>query len=221
MSTASNRPGGGAGSDTSAIHDDVAGEINAIAAKAAPVGADIVVVEDSAASYAKKKATLTAIFTELSAPRVEVVSSGGPVQALTASGLDGDTSRFFRVRGMVKAGATLRAVELRINALATNQRSELGYNNGAWANTASTTVYLGNVPGNGYLAIDLCVIAKSGMVRAVSGQCVGCAADGSTNPVAWFPCAEWNETATNITSLALWMPAAAEIADGSWMIVDG
>lgn len=44
--------------DDTAIHDDVAGEINAIASKATPVSADIVVIEDSAASFAKKKATL-------------------------------------------------------------------------------------------------------------------------------------------------------------------
>ena len=50
---------GGAGSDTTAIHDDTAGEINAIAAKAIPVAADVLIVEDSAASFAKKKIDLT------------------------------------------------------------------------------------------------------------------------------------------------------------------
>jgi hypothetical protein len=45
--------------DFSAIHGNVSGEINAITAKATPVGADIVLIEDSAASFAKKKVTLT------------------------------------------------------------------------------------------------------------------------------------------------------------------
>lgn len=46
--------------DSTAIHVDNAGEINGIASKT-PVGADVVVLEDSAASFAKKKATLSAI----------------------------------------------------------------------------------------------------------------------------------------------------------------
>lgn len=48
----------GAGSDDDAIHDNVAGEINAIADKPAPVNADLVVIEDSENSYNKKKAEL-------------------------------------------------------------------------------------------------------------------------------------------------------------------
>jgi hypothetical protein len=51
--------GGGAGSDTTAIHDDTAGEINAVALKATPVEADVILIEDSADSFNKKKATLT------------------------------------------------------------------------------------------------------------------------------------------------------------------
>jgi hypothetical protein len=50
-----------AGRDTTAIHNNVSGEINAVASKAVPVGADVVLIEDSAAAFAKKKATITAI----------------------------------------------------------------------------------------------------------------------------------------------------------------
>jgi hypothetical protein len=46
--------GGGAGSDTDAIHDNVAGEIAAIAEKAAPVSADKVLIEDSEDGDSKK-----------------------------------------------------------------------------------------------------------------------------------------------------------------------
>lgn len=49
----------GAGTDTTAIHNSVAGEINAIAPKSPPVGADVIVIEDSADSWAKKSVTLT------------------------------------------------------------------------------------------------------------------------------------------------------------------
>ena len=48
-----------ASSDPDAIHDNAAGEINAITLKDTPVAADVMVIEDSAASFAKKKITLT------------------------------------------------------------------------------------------------------------------------------------------------------------------
>jgi len=49
----------GGGSDTDAIHDNIAGEITAIAEKASPVGADVILVEDSADSDNKKKVQIT------------------------------------------------------------------------------------------------------------------------------------------------------------------
>lgn len=45
---------GGPGTDTTAIHDDTAAEISAITEKVAPVGADLVLIEDSADSFNKK-----------------------------------------------------------------------------------------------------------------------------------------------------------------------
>lgn len=45
--------------DTDAIHDNVSGEIAAITEKAVPVAADLVVIEDSEASNAKKKVQIT------------------------------------------------------------------------------------------------------------------------------------------------------------------
>lgn len=50
---------GGAGTDTTAIHDNVAAEISAITEKASPVGTDLVIIEDSAAANAKKKVQLS------------------------------------------------------------------------------------------------------------------------------------------------------------------
>lgn len=46
---------GGAATDSDAIHDNVDGEINAITEKVTPVAADLILIEDSAASNAKKK----------------------------------------------------------------------------------------------------------------------------------------------------------------------
>jgi hypothetical protein len=47
--------GGGPGSDTTAIHDNIANEISAITEKATPVSADLIVIEDSAAANIKKR----------------------------------------------------------------------------------------------------------------------------------------------------------------------
>jgi hypothetical protein len=44
--------------DVDAIHDNVNGEVNAIASKATPVTGDLILIEDSAASWAKKKITI-------------------------------------------------------------------------------------------------------------------------------------------------------------------
>ena len=49
---------GGAGSDTSAIHDDTAGEIAAVTEKATPTTSDLALLEDAADSNNKKRATV-------------------------------------------------------------------------------------------------------------------------------------------------------------------
>jgi hypothetical protein len=47
---------------TNAIHDDESGEIQAVTAKASPVSADVLLIEDSASSYAKKRVTVENLF---------------------------------------------------------------------------------------------------------------------------------------------------------------
>lgn len=53
-----NLPGGGGGTDADAIHDNVAAEISPLTEKVAPANGDLVIVEDSAAAFAKKKVKL-------------------------------------------------------------------------------------------------------------------------------------------------------------------
>jgi len=53
--------GGGGGVDTDAIHVDIANEINGITLKAIPVGADILVIEDSVDSFNKKKIAISSL----------------------------------------------------------------------------------------------------------------------------------------------------------------
>lgn len=56
----SNLPGGG-GTDTNAIHDNVASEISAITLKGTPVAGDFLLIEDSAAANAKKRITVSSL----------------------------------------------------------------------------------------------------------------------------------------------------------------
>jgi len=51
--------GTGGGADSDAIHDNVSGEINAITEKTTPADDDVLLIEDSAASYAKKKVKIS------------------------------------------------------------------------------------------------------------------------------------------------------------------
>ena len=52
---------GGAGVDTTALHDDTAAEISAVTLKGSPVAADELLIEDSADSYSKKSVTLSTL----------------------------------------------------------------------------------------------------------------------------------------------------------------
>jgi len=78
------------GVDPDAIHDNVAGEINAIAVKAVPVDADVLVIEDSADAFAKKKVVLTDfIFTEA---EHTAIGDGAPHHAAVTLGVGSDAA---------------------------------------------------------------------------------------------------------------------------------
>ena len=49
------------GTDADAIHDNVSGEINAVAEKSILVDDDIILIEDSADSFSKKKSTVAGL----------------------------------------------------------------------------------------------------------------------------------------------------------------
>ena len=63
LSPAGGSGGGGGGTDPNAIHDNVAGEINAITSKSTPVDTDLLLIEDSEDLYNKKKITLDTLST--------------------------------------------------------------------------------------------------------------------------------------------------------------
>jgi len=74
VSAAWQSPAGGA--DNDAIHDNVAGEINAVTLKDTPVADDVLLIEDSADTFNKKKITLTDL----------LGGGGGSAQTLAAGG---------------------------------------------------------------------------------------------------------------------------------------
>lgn len=72
-------PGVNGGADSTAIHDNIAGEIAAITLKAAPASADLLVIEDSAAADAKKRITVGAITAR---PQIQEIFSASDWPAL-------------------------------------------------------------------------------------------------------------------------------------------
>lgn len=76
--------------DSAALHGSVAGEIDALTEKVAPVSADLLVIEDSAAGLAKKKVQLTNLpgggGGASATPEFIVVGAGGVIRRRTSSG---------------------------------------------------------------------------------------------------------------------------------------
>lgn len=76
----------GTSNDTYAIHDNVSGEIAAVTEKATPIGADLILIEDSAASNAKKRATLTNLSKGIDHGGLAGLADDDHTQYLLASG---------------------------------------------------------------------------------------------------------------------------------------
>ena len=83
----------GGGVDTTAIHKATAGEIAAMTAKAVPTSSDLLVIEDAAASNAKKKITLGSL------PSSGTIIAGKGWQVDTDGTLDDFLVEFWNMRG--------------------------------------------------------------------------------------------------------------------------
>ena len=79
-----------AANDADAIHDNVAGEIAAIAPKATPVGADLVVIEDSADSNNKKRATVSSLASAVGAGTKQAVDATYDIQPTNEGAIAGN-----------------------------------------------------------------------------------------------------------------------------------
>jgi hypothetical protein len=83
---------GGAGTDTTAIHDNVSDEIHLITAKGAPVGADVIVIEDSAGAAWTKKSVLISNL-PAGSPSFGVPTGNIDIGDAAAEGTSGDSTR--------------------------------------------------------------------------------------------------------------------------------
>jgi hypothetical protein len=75
----------GSGTDSDAIHDNVAGEISLITEKVTPVAADLIVIEDSAAANAKKRVQVSNLKSSLDLTGTN--SGDEPDASLTVKGI--------------------------------------------------------------------------------------------------------------------------------------
>ena len=82
---------GGAGTDTTAIHDNVSDEIHLITAKAAPIGADVIIIEDSAATWAKKSVLISNL--PAGSPSFGAPTGNIDIGDAAAEGTSGDSTR--------------------------------------------------------------------------------------------------------------------------------
>jgi len=100
-------PPGGAGSDTTAIHDDTAGEIAAVTAKATPTTSDFLLIEDAAAANVKKSITIGNL-----PPTAPTAADVVTALASAASSIDVNGQEVVNAAGFANhAGARTFAVE--------------------------------------------------------------------------------------------------------------
>lgn len=109
--------------DPDAIHDNVSGEINAVTGKATPVGADLLLIEDSAASFAKKKIAISALpgvtSVAVSGSDGIEVDSGSPITTTgtIALGVNAATMRTHLAVLPLAGGEMVGTIDLNGNAL--------------------------------------------------------------------------------------------------------
>lgn len=183
--------GGGPGSDTTAIHDNVASEISAITAKGTPVAADFLVIEDSAAANVKKSITMgdidhDALTNFVAAEHVDWAGAGaGTIHTdnYIEGGPGTDTTAIHdNVNGEISA----------ITAKATPTTSDFILIEDAAASNAKKRITIGDLPGGGGTDRGTFSWVLNGKVIATEGlDGVRIPASAGTITAVWI----WRETA--------------------------
>lgn len=109
------------GTDTNAIHKNAANEISSITSKAVPVSADLIVIEDSAAGFAKKSATLGSLPSSGLTPSSHEVLlqlihfiDEGPAEGFTTGATKTTTGTVFPTQNLWKRADATKLVEQNI-----------------------------------------------------------------------------------------------------------
>lgn len=150
------------------IYSYRAGEINAIASKAIPVNADVIIIEDSADSFNKKKITLTDL---LSAGSGDVV---GPVSAVDVrlATFNGTSGKLIQDSGSTVASVLSRANHSgdQLAATISNFQVTVSANTDVTTNTAkvSNATHTGDVTGSTTLTIAVDSVTYAKMQNVVS-----------------------------------------------------
>lgn len=147
---------------------------------------------------------------------VQAQTLTGAATDITFSSLDGNTDVMYRLMGLAKVAPTSTTVTLLINGVTTNLSYQRLYNGGN-----DTTANLISTSGtNQYLQLDLVIMAKANpnsqaYVRTIRGQ----GTITNSTPAILFVIDYdilYNDTSTNITSIALHGDQAGSFADGSY-----
>ena len=145
------------GADATAIHDDTAGEIAAVASKATPASADLLLIEDSAAANAKKSVQIGDLPNAI-ACCVFGAKSDGLGRFLVANGMssDGDDTTKPKTRQPVVLAGTLTKLAYQTKEADTTTQMKVHVNG-----VVQATVLLANVNANfgGVEAISVSVAA--------------------------------------------------------------
>lgn len=191
-----------AGIDSTAIHDNVSGEIAAVTAKATPVNADLVLIEDSAASNAKKKVELD-----------DLVAGGVVSGTFTPTLLDDSLSASESQTYSTQAGFYHKVGKLvffrialivtSLGTLTTTQRARIGGLPFTSENVANsgTAVYVGSAA-----ALDLAATAALTGIIAANVDYIALSKWSATAGTANLTIAEVSADAT--LQLAGWYVAA-------------
>ena len=137
--------------DTSAVHVDSAAEISAVADKAAPAGADYLLLEDSAAADAKKSASITNVVGAAPPQAHDTSHENGGGDEISVAGLSGELADDQPPKAHAIDGATHTGLDLGVNAYYVGKHGNDGNSGKSWLDAfltfgAAITAATGETP---------------------------------------------------------------------------
>lgn len=142
----------------------------------------------------------------------------GAATSITFSGLDGNTDRMYRLIGMVGIAQNTSTLSITVNGAATNLSLQRVYTNGF--DSKSSWELLGPIASGSWLAVDFTFAVKANpnsqsFNRGGVGNLMY--SSGTTATLVIMYGLSYNDTSTNITSLALVDDQSNGLANGSYL----